>query len=50
MAKGKLEKTIVDPYLPIKIIPPEVIRDVLHEANFQKHSDEFDLLGLRCNS
>ena len=33
MLKGKLEKTIVDPYLPSKIVPPEYIRDVLYEAN-----------------
>ena len=33
MLKGKLEKTIVDPYLPSKIVPPEYIRDVLVEAN-----------------
>ena len=30
MTKGKLEKTIID---PSKIVPPEYIRDVLHEAN-----------------
>ena len=33
MVKGKLEKTLVDPYLPSKIVPPEYIRDVLDEAN-----------------
>ena len=33
MKKGKLEKTLVDPYLPSKIIPPEYIKDVLDEAN-----------------
>jgi len=33
MDKGKLEKTIVDPYLPDKIVPPEYIKDVLDEAN-----------------
>ncbi len=33
LIKGKLEKQIVDPYLPNKIIPPEYIRDVLIEAN-----------------
>jgi hypothetical protein len=33
MSKGRLEKTIVDPYLPNKIVPPEYIKDVLDEAN-----------------
>jgi hypothetical protein len=33
MPKGKLEKTLVDPYLPSKIVPPDYIRDVLHEAD-----------------
>jgi hypothetical protein len=33
MTKGKLEKTLVDPYLPSKIVPPDYIRDVLHEAD-----------------
>jgi hypothetical protein len=33
MDKGKFEKTIVDPYLPDKIVPPEYIKDVLDEAN-----------------
>ena len=33
MSKGKLEKTIVDPYLPNKTVPPEYIKDVLDEAN-----------------
>jgi hypothetical protein len=33
MDKGKLEKILVDPYLPNKIVPPEYIRDVLDEAN-----------------
>ena len=34
MIKGKLEKILVDPYLPDKIVPPpEYIRDVLDEAN-----------------
>jgi hypothetical protein len=33
MSKGKLEKELVDPYLPDKIVPPEYIRDVLYEAN-----------------
>ena len=33
MDKGKLEKTLVDSYLPNKIVPPEYIRDVLDEAN-----------------
>ena len=31
--KGKLEKELVDPYLPNKIVPPEYIKDVLDEAN-----------------
>ena len=38
----KLEKTIVDPYLPSKIVPPEYIRDVLHEANNDFPSIEFE--------
>jgi len=33
MRKGKLEKTIVEPYLPNKTVPPEYIKDVLDEAN-----------------
>jgi hypothetical protein len=33
MVKGKFEKTLVDPYLPSKIVPPEYIKDVLDEAN-----------------
>ena len=33
LIKGKLEKTLVDPYLPNKIVPPEYIRDVFDEAN-----------------
>ena len=33
MIKGKLEKTLVEPYLPNKIVPPEYIKDVLDEAN-----------------
>jgi len=42
MTKGKLEQTIVDPYLPNKIVPPEYIRDVLHEANNDFPSIEFE--------
>jgi hypothetical protein len=42
MIKGKLEKTIVDPYLPSKIVPPEYIRDVLHEANNDFPSIDFE--------
>ena len=33
MEKGKFEKTLVDPYLPNKNVPPEYIRDVLEESN-----------------
>lgn len=33
MTKGKFEETIVDPYLPNKIVPPEYIRDILKDAN-----------------
>ena len=33
MNSGKFEKTLVQPYLPNKIVPPEYIRDVLDEAN-----------------
>ena len=32
MKKGKLEKDLVDPYLPNKIVPPEYIRDRLEAA------------------
>jgi hypothetical protein len=42
MNKGKLEKELVDPYLPNKIIPPEYIRDVLAEANRTFPLIEFD--------
>jgi hypothetical protein len=42
LIKGKLEKQIVDPYLPNKIIPPEYIRDVLIEANKAFPLIEFD--------
>jgi len=33
MKKGKFEKTLVDPYLPSKNVPPEYIKDVLKESN-----------------
>ncbi len=33
MIKGKLDKTLVDPYLPNKLVPPEYVRDVLNEAD-----------------
>lgn len=42
MKKGKLEKDLVDAYLPDKIIPPEYIRDVLVEANKAFPLIEFD--------
>jgi hypothetical protein len=42
MTKGKLEETIVDPYLPNKIVPPDYIRDILHEANNDFPSLEFE--------
>ncbi len=42
MMKGKLEKTLVEPYLPNKIIPPEYIRDVLNEANMDFPLMEFE--------
>jgi hypothetical protein len=42
MNKGKLEKELVEPYLPSKIVPPEFIRDVLHEANKDFPSIEFE--------
>lgn len=42
MAKGKLEKELVDPYLPNKIVPPEYIRDVLDEANKDFPAIEFE--------
>ena len=41
MSKGKLEKTLVDPYLPSKIVPPDYIRDVLHEADKDFPSSRF---------
>jgi hypothetical protein len=31
--RGKLEKELVEPYMPNKIVPPEYIRDVLEAAN-----------------
>ena len=42
MKKGKLEKDLVDAYLPNKVIPPEYIRDVLAEANKNFPLVEFD--------
>ncbi len=42
MIKGKLEKTLVDPYLPNKIVPPEYVRDVLNEANVDFPLIKFD--------
>ena len=42
MIKGKLEKELVDPYLPNKIIPAEYIRDILTEANKNFPLIEFD--------
>jgi hypothetical protein len=42
MSKGRLEKTIVDPYLPNKIVPPEYIKDVLEEANRDFQLVEFE--------
>jgi hypothetical protein len=33
MTKGKLEKELVEPYMPNKIVPPEYIKDVLQAAN-----------------
>ncbi len=42
MIKGKLEKTLVDPYLPNKIVPPEYVRDILNEANMDFPLVEFD--------
>ena len=41
MLKGKLEKELVDAYLPNKTIPPEYIRDVLNEANSDFPEIEF---------
>jgi hypothetical protein len=40
--KGKLEKMLVDPYLPNKIVPPEYIKDVLDEANLDFPLIEFE--------
>jgi hypothetical protein len=42
MIKGKLEKELVDAYLPNKIVPPEYIRIVLTEANKAFPLIEFD--------
>jgi hypothetical protein len=42
MTKGKLEKELVEPYLPNKIVPPEYIRDVLDEANKDFPLTEFE--------
>jgi len=42
MNKGKLETELVEPYLPNKIVPPEYIRDVLHEANKDFPSIDFE--------
>lgn len=42
LKKGKLEKDLVEAYLPDKIIPPEYIRDVLIEANKSFPLIEFD--------
>lgn len=42
MKKGKLEKELVEPYLPNKTIPPEYIRDVLNEANKDFPLRDFD--------
>jgi hypothetical protein len=42
MTKGKLEKTLVDPYLPSKIVPPDYIRDVLQEADKDFPSVDFE--------
>ncbi len=42
MMKGKLEKTLVEPYLPNKIVPPEYVRDILNEANMDFPLMEFE--------
>jgi hypothetical protein len=42
MTKGKLEKDLVDPYLPSKIVPPDYIRDILHEAEKDFPSVDFE--------
>jgi hypothetical protein len=42
MTKGKLEKELVDPYLPSKIVPPDYIRDILHEADKDFPSVDFE--------
>ncbi len=42
MTKGKLEKTLVEPYLPNKIVPPEYVRDILNEANMDFPLMEFE--------
>lgn len=41
MPKGRFEKELVESYLPSKVVPPEYIRDVLHEANNDFPSIEF---------
>jgi hypothetical protein len=42
MAKGKLEKDLVEPYMPNKIVPPEYIRDILNQANKDFPAEEFE--------
>jgi hypothetical protein len=33
MKKGKFEKTLVESYLPKKLVPPDYIKDILNEAD-----------------
>ncbi len=42
MPTGKLEKTLVEPYLPSKIVPPDYIRDILREADKDFPPVDFD--------
>jgi hypothetical protein len=42
MSKGKLEKELVEPYMPNKIVPPEYIRDILNQANKDFPAEEFE--------
>ena len=44
MNKGRLEKELVEPYVPNKIVPPEYIKDVLEEAN-----KDFPLIDFEYN-
>jgi hypothetical protein len=40
--KGKLEKELVEPYLPNKIIPPDYVGEILKQANSDFPTIDFD--------